>query len=576
MTHGTQEARRAFNEDQRWKHGATYVFVDAIKKAGQEVIAHVYPPDPSREGAVLGIAIDSFGNDLNDEVYRMMSIVDSGWLYYAFPNPATGREEPKSSYVVEIDWNGERAVIGSGLYAPDLPGTCNANEVNAAALEAHPSDERLQEFVRCAAMIVQSKGYFAREELENGPRWNYGSTYPFVMDMMGNQVLTGNKTRVNGIALHEWGGRTAPADQFGGRDMASVGDTFGEALIYYRSLNPMTGGTQAKVGFVKRVVAQGVPVLVGAGYYVSPDRTPAAESCADHYVEASAIRSRRGLKAFVQCATEYLMEHGLEEARRAFTSEKRWREGPHYLGVHAITPSAGETIVRIFPPQPSREGNEWGEPLIDRFGTDFFLESHRLMSLVDSAWIHYSFTNFVSGREEPKSSYVNSIDWNGERLMIGAGIYQRDVPGACASGAVNAATIESSPTPTNLQEFVRCAAMNVESMGFFAGQGLSRDPRWNSGPIYVFGINVVTGEIEFSGSESSFRVSGRIPELLFEGRDMVNVTATFGEAFWYYEFANRATGAVEPKLAFTKLVLAHGVPLLVGSGYSLEQTASLN
>ena len=96
---------------------------------------------------------------------------------------------------------------------------------------------------------------------------------------------------------------------------------------------------------------------------------------------------------------------------------------------------------------------------------------------------------------------------------------------------------------------------------------VTRDARWRSGSVYVFGINAATGEAEFSGSASTFAVSGRIAEVLFDGRDAVGASRTFGEAFWYYNFINPATGEVGAKVAFVKLVLAQGVPLLVGSGY---------
>ena len=48
--HGTAEAHRAFNEDERWKHGPTYVFVQSIAKSGTDATTFVYPPDPAREG----------------------------------------------------------------------------------------------------------------------------------------------------------------------------------------------------------------------------------------------------------------------------------------------------------------------------------------------------------------------------------------------------------------------------------------------------------------------------------------------------------------------------------------------
>ena len=137
--HGTAESRRAFNEDERWKHGPTYVFVDGIAKSGTDSKTFVYPPDPSREGGVWGTAIDDFGNDLFYEIYRLTQAVDAGWTYYSFPNPATGKRSAKASYIIEIDWDGEPAVIGAGIYSRDWPGTCYADEVNAATLSAAPS-----------------------------------------------------------------------------------------------------------------------------------------------------------------------------------------------------------------------------------------------------------------------------------------------------------------------------------------------------------------------------------------------------------------------------------------------------
>ena len=194
--HGTEEARRAFNEDGRWKHGPAYVFVDGIAESGEDSMTFVFPPDPSREGSPWGTSIDSFGTDYFFELHRILSVVDSGWIYYAFANPATGRDEPKSSYVMEIDWDGNRAAIGAGLYANDRPGTCNADEVNAARVSAEPTERKLQELVRCAALVVESEGYFAKSRIERDPRWGDGSTNVFVMDMAGNQLISSSPLRV--------------------------------------------------------------------------------------------------------------------------------------------------------------------------------------------------------------------------------------------------------------------------------------------------------------------------------------------------------------------------------------------
>ncbi|MDE0108807.1 MAG: hypothetical protein OXN96_13400, partial [Bryobacterales bacterium] len=172
------------------------------------------------------------------------------------------------------------------------------------------------------------------------------------------------------------------------------------------------------------------------------------------------------------------------------------------------------------------------------------------------------------GRSQPKSSYVKEIEWNGDRAAIGAGIYSRDFPGACDPMEVNAADLAADPGDRRLQELVRCAALEVESAGFFAGPVLSSDPRWKQGPIYISGLNVETGMVEFSGNRASFATSGRIPEVLFDGRDAIEAAALFGESLWYYSFENPATGEVQPKAVFAKLVRAQGVPLIVSSGYN--------
>ena len=564
--HGTEEARRAFNEDERWKSGPTYVFVDGIAKSGTESKTFVYPPNPAREGQLWGATIDDFGNDLFYEIYRMTQAVDEGWTYYSFPNPATGKKSAKASYVIEVDWDGEPAVIGAGIYSRDWPGTCYADEVNAAALGAAPSAEALREFVRCAAMEVAAGGYLAKEEIEGDPRWTDGKHYVYVLDMHGNQVMSGQGLRVNGRTPHEWGRGGPDGDQFGGRDMAAVGGTFGESYVYYRYSDPATGRYQPKVGFFKRVVAQGVPLLVGAGYPAGP-AAAAGPSCVDNYVTAAAVRTPADVRAFVRCAAEYVQEHGEEEARRAFNEDARWKSGPTYVFVDGVQPSGEHAMTYVFPPDPARQGTVWGTS-IDSFGSDYYYELHRILSLADEGWIYYAFDNPASGRSQPKSSYVMEIEWNGDRASIGAGVYARDLPRTCDPTEVNAATLGASPSDENLQEFVRCAALEVESAGYFAGPVLSSDPRWKHGSIYIFGVNVETGAIEFSGNQASFAVSGRIPELLFDGRDIIEASALFGESFLYYNFGNPGAAAPEPKVAFVKLVRAQGVPLLIGSGYN--------
>ncbi|MCY3758180.1 MAG: hypothetical protein OXG96_10700 [Acidobacteria bacterium] len=260
---GFAEARRAFHEDERWKSGPIYVSVTEVTSMKLDARSFVFPPDPSREGQAWGLLTDAFG-DFYEEFYRVMSMVDEGWIYYAFTNPATGRNEPKASYEKRIDWEGTPAAIGAGIYRRDLPGTCEAEEVNATLLGSEPSNARLQEFVRCAALELDSGGYFASVSLANDPRWRAGSIYLFGLDTYGYTLFTGSPA--NPLLGSELSSNFIGS--FGGRNVLGVANAFAETFLYYSNRNPGTNQWQRKVTFVKRVTSFGVPVLIGAGYYL--------------------------------------------------------------------------------------------------------------------------------------------------------------------------------------------------------------------------------------------------------------------------------------------------------------------
>ena len=299
-------------------------------------------------------------------------------------------------------------------------------------------------------------------------------------------------------------------------------------------------------------------------------------SCADRSIVASAVHTPEDVKSFVQCAYEFVQEMGFEESRRAFNEDERWKSGPIYIFVSEATPMSDQARLFVFPPARSREGSSLGL-LIDAFGNDYYKEQHRIVSSFGAGWLYYSFTNPATGQNEPKYSYIKRIDWEGNPAAIGAGVYRRDIPGTCESEEVNAMGLEDDPSNERLQEFVRCAAMEIESQGYFATRALSSDPRWSSRSIYLFGLDTY-GYPLFSGDSYSSQWWGSIaPELNdyldgpFGGRDVVSVGDAFGETFLYYSTRNPATGRPQRKVAFVKRVVAYGLPILVGSGYYLDE-----
>ena len=315
-------------------------------------------------------------------------------------------------------------------------------------------------------------------------------------------------------------------------------------------------------------------ILLGLGFLLVSPALASHDTCEDRYIVASAVRTTEDVQAFVQCAYEFVREVGFAEARRAFNEDERWKSGPTYVFVDEMTDVPGASRAIVFPPDPSLEGLPWGV-LTDDFGSDLILEFYRVATNFGEGWVYYSFTNPATGRAEPKASYFKAIDWNGVSAAIGAGIYRRDLPGSCRSDEVNAAMLDSHPSEGRLQEFVRCAAMELDSRGYFASVSLANDPRWKSGSIYLFGLDTY-GYTLFTGSPANPLIGSELSSDYlgnFAGRNILGVADAFGESFLYYWNRNPGTNQWERKVTFVKRVTSFGVPVLIGAGYYLESPA---
>ena len=315
-------------------------------------------------------------------------------------------------------------------------------------------------------------------------------------------------------------------------------------------------------------------ILLGLGFLLVSPALASHDTCEDRYIVASAVRTTEDVQAFVQCAYEFVQEVGFEEARRAFNEDERWKSGPTYVFVDEMTDVPGASRAIVFPPDPSLEGLPWGV-LTDDFGSDLILEFYRVATNFGEGWVYYSFTNPATRRAEPKASYFKAIDWNGVSAAIGAGIYRRDLPGSCRSDEVNAAMLDSYPSEGRLQEFVRCAAMELDSMGYFASVSLANDPRWKSGSVYLFGLDTY-GYTLFTGSPANPSIGSELSSDYignFAGRNILGVADAFGESFLYYWNRNPGTNQWQRKVTFVKRVTSFGVPVLIGAGYYLESPA---
>ena len=73
--------------------------------------------------------------------------------------------------IKSIDWDGNPATIGAGDLPPRPdPAPARVKRSTPWGSRPHdPSNEKLQEFVRCAAMELESQGYFAIRDAIDQP-----------------------------------------------------------------------------------------------------------------------------------------------------------------------------------------------------------------------------------------------------------------------------------------------------------------------------------------------------------------------------------------------------------------------
>ena len=154
----------------------------------------VFPPDRPREGIQSGTGDRHLRPRLLQGTASYRERLRRRLDFLLVPKSGDGQDEPKATYIKGIDWEGNAAAIGAGIHRRDLPSTCWREEVNATQLDEHPSSQRLQEFVRCAAMELETAGYFGLVSLSTDPRWRSHSIYLFGVDMYGNTLLLATPT----------------------------------------------------------------------------------------------------------------------------------------------------------------------------------------------------------------------------------------------------------------------------------------------------------------------------------------------------------------------------------------------
>lgn len=106
---GLEKAHDSFEVEGPFKHGEVYVNVLDLKG-----VWRVYPPKPVNEGRNVLAVQDADGHFLVKDIIALAKDKGEGWVTYRWPNPATGKVQKKTSYIMRVP--GEDLIAYAGVY----------------------------------------------------------------------------------------------------------------------------------------------------------------------------------------------------------------------------------------------------------------------------------------------------------------------------------------------------------------------------------------------------------------------------------------------------------------------------
>ena len=343
---------------------------EEITSSGDYVDGELYVYVLNTDGVILAHAVNPelVGEDRSDlqdstGAYILREILDAAtpdgaWATYRLDNPTTGREEPKRSWTVVHDG----LVFGSGYY--------------------NDYDALVKEQVARAIERYEEIGAAAFEEITSSGDYIDGEIYVFVGDSDGVILAHAANPDLAGQDLYDLQDSTGAYIVRGILDSATPDG----AWTIYRFANPVTGQEEPKHTWA--VSHDGL--VFGSGRYANE-----AELAQDMVADAIDRYREVGTAVFEEITT-----------------------GPGY--------ASGEVYVYVVGPDGTNlahavNGDLVGQDLSDLqdsagvFVTRGILDS----ATPEGAWTVYRFTNPVTGREEPKHSWV--VSHNG--LVFGSGYY---------------------------------------------------------------------------------------------------------------------------------------------------------
>ena len=275
-----------------------------------------------------------------------------------------------------------------------------------------------------------------------------------------------------------------------------------------------------------------------------------------------ALQTRAALANFVRCAEQHVSDVGWEQAEADFHDDSKWIDGAMYLfaidtdGL-GIFNASGQTAPGDANDHPDRadvDGKKYRRRFVYTAGT------------FGSGFVTYRFGNPATDEVSPKVAYVMSVrEPYGERsAILGAGFYPVAAPGTCSPARVRADLVY---TRTDVEQFVRCAELELKQRGLVALHDLGSNERWTSGPIYIFLLDRVSLYAIVHPTLEGQDLGDLVDSTGFRFvEEMADITEHYGDGYTYYEFTNPATGVTEPKISYVRNVKIDGFDYILGTG----------
>ena len=312
-------------------------------------------------------------------------------------------------------------------------------------------------------------------------------------------------------------------------------------------------------------------VIVTALLFVLRAAPVAAQTpCDSHEGRLADLDTREQLKAFVNCAAAHVAAVGLEQAAQDFESST-WMDGSLFL-------FAADTraVIHFIAGSGEPAGTDMWE-LQDSDGHLISQDMVRIAQNFGAGYSYYRITNRETGREEPKVSYVKLFEHDGEPIILGAGYHPQDTHATCSPDVVRASLVYHE---RDVERFVACAGHHLQQQGLQALHDFNSDPRWSSGPTYLFFYDLGSafavlnaGQPHLVGTDRSGSTD---PDGVKIMQEMQRILRSHDDGYVYYRFRNPATEEEGRKTTYVRRVLLDGREYLLAAGLyvpSLECSA---